>query len=138
MVFHLHAAALFQRQYPQHHNAVLADVVEGIAQQIVQHPLHHGRIGTDGGGVVGFQTQRPVVLVAQGVVPARHLKAEFTHIKVHQVGLFGAVLYLAQLHHAVDQGRKAVGFIHNDIALFGALFRVGTGQVPHGLGIALD
>ena len=79
----------------------------------------------------------PVVLVAQGVVAARNFKAKFAHVKINEVGLFGAALHLAQLHHAVDQCRQTVGLVHNDVALLGALFGVGAGQVAHSLGVAL-
>ncbi len=137
VVLDFDAAALFLRDGPQHDNAVRADVVERVAQQVVHDPLHHGRVGADGAGVIGLQVKLPVVFVAQSVVAARYFKAKLAHVKVYKIRLFRATLHFAQLHNAVDQRGQAVCLIHNNVALLGALGVVAARQIAHRLGVAL-
>ena len=137
MILDLDAAAALLRNGPQYHHAVTADVVEGVAQKVVQHPLHHGRVGADRAGVIGLQVKVPVVFVAQGIVAAGNLKAKLAHVKIDKARLLGTALHLAQLHDAVDERGQAVGLVHDDVALLGALGIIVAGQVAHRLGIAL-
>ena len=112
-------------------------MVEGVAQKVVQHPLHHGRVGADRAGIIGLQVKVPVVFVAQGIVAAGNLKAKLAHVKIDKARLLGTALHLAQLHDAVDKRGQAVGLVHDDVALLGALGIIITGQVAHRLGVAL-
>ena len=132
------AAALLEGDGPQQEHPVLADVVHGVAQQVVQHPLHHGRVGPHRAGLLGFQLQGPAVLCAHRVVPLGHLFAQLGHVKVHQFGLLRAAAHLGKLHYAVHQPAEPVGFVHNDVQLLGALVRFIAGQIAHGLRIAPD
>ena len=139
VVLHLHpAAAALHGDGPQDEHPVRPQMPRGVAQQIVQHPLHHGGVRLHGALPVGLQPQRPAVLLTQRVVAPGHLKAQLTHVELHQIGLVRAALHLAQLHHAVHQRREPVGLVHNDVALLGAFFLVIAVDVPHRLGIALD
>ena len=139
MILHLYPHALRAAEGAQDKNAVLADVVHGVAQQIVQRALHHVRVGVDRQFLLRqFQLQLPAVLGADGVVALAHLVAQLPHVKVHPLTLIGAAGHLAQLHHAGDQRGQAVGLVHDDVHLLVPVGFIVAGQIAHRLGIALD
>ena len=139
MVLHFHpATAVWHGDGPQHKHTVRTHMVGGVAQQVVQHPFHHGGVGAYHAFLVGFQLQRPAILLAHGVIAARDLKAKLAHVKINRVKLFCTAGNFAQLHHAVYQRAQAVSFVHNNAALFGALGLVIAGNIAHRFGIALN
>ena len=113
-------------------------MVQRVAHEVVQHPLQHGRVGVDQTFLVGVGLQRVTVFGADVLVPLGHLVAELGQVKVHHLGLFGAGADLGQVHDAVHQGAEPVGLVHNDVELLGALLGVVAGEIPQGLGVALD
>ena len=139
MVFHFHPDALGAFECPQEEKPVLSDVVHGVAQQVVQGPLHHVGVGVNGKLLFGqLQLELPAVLGADGVVTLADLVAELAHIKMHPLALDGTAGHLAQFHHAGDEGCQPVGFVHDNIHLLVAVGLVVARDVPHRLGVALD
>ena len=138
VVLHFHpATAVWHGDGPQHKHTVRTHMVGGVAQQVVQHPFHHGGVSAYHAFLVGFQLQLPAILLAHGVIAARDLKAKLAHVKINGVKLFCTAGNFAQLHHAVYQRAQAVSFVHNNVALFGALGLVIAGNIAHRFGIAL-
>src|SRR5699024_7046700 len=82
VVLDLHAAdAVSGGDAAQDEHAVGAHVMGGVAQKIVQNPLHHAGVSLNDALVVGLQLEGPAVLVADGVIAAGNLKAELAHVK---------------------------------------------------------
>jgi len=139
VVLHLDPHALGAALGPQDEDAVFADVVHGVAQQVMQCALHHVGVCVNGQFLVRqFQLKLPAVLGADGIVPFAHLVAQLAHIKVHALAFVGTAGHLAQLHHAGDQCGQAVGLVHDNVHLLIAVGLVVAGNVAHRLGIALD
>ena len=139
VILYLYPHALGAAEGAQDKDAVLADVVHGVAQQIVQRPLHHVRVGVDRQLLLRqFQLQLPAVLGADGIVALAYLITQLSHVKVHPLALISAAGHLAQLHHAGHQRGQAVGFVHDDVHLLVPVRFVVAGQVAHRLGIAFD
>ena len=139
VVLHLYPHALGAAEGTQDKNTVLADVVHGVAQQIVQRPLHHVWVGIDWQLLFRqLQLQLPAVLGADCVVALAYFIAQLPHVKVHPLALIGAAGHLAQFHHAGDQCGQAVGLVHDDVHLLVPVRLIVAGQVTHRLGVALD
>ena len=139
VILHLDPHALGTALGPQDKDAVLADVVHGVAQKVVQCTLHHVRVGVDRQLLIRqLQLQLPAILGADGVVALAHLVTQLSHVKVHAFAFCRAAGHFAQLHHAGDQRGQTVGLIHDNVHLFIAVGLVVAGNVAHRLGIALD
>ena len=139
VVLHLYPHALRAAEGAQDKDSVLADVVHGVAQQVVQRTLHHIRVGIDRQFFFRqFQLQLPAVLGADGVVALAYFITQLPHVKVHPLALVGAAGHLAQLHHAGHQRGQAVGLVHDDIHLLVPVRLIVAGQIAHRLGVALD
>ncbi len=139
MILDLDPDALHTALRTQDKDAVLPDVVHGVAQKVVQCTLHHFGVGVNGQFLVRqFELELPAVLRTDRVVPLADLVAEHPHIKMDPLALDRAAGDLAQLHNAGDQRGQTVGFVHDDVHLLVALFFVVAGQIAHRFGVALD
>ena len=139
VILDLYPDSLGHLSGPQEEDAVPADVVHGVAQQIVEGALHHVGVGIDRQLFLRqFQLELPAILGTDRVIALADLIAELAHIKVDLLALFRAAGHLAQLHDAGDQRRQPVGLIHDDVHLLVPVGLVVAGDVPHRLRIALD
>ena len=139
VVLHLHQhLAALARGAAQLERPVLADMVHGVAQQVVKHPLHHGRVGVYRAGLFRLQLQGIAVLRAHRLVAGGHFLAQLGHIKADGLRLFRAAAHLGQLHDTVHKAGQPVGLVHNNVQLLGALSGVAAGQIAHRLRITLD
>ncbi len=140
VILHLYAAAaVLAAHSAQDEHAVRANVVHGVAKQVVQRALYHGRVGPYVYRLVGhLQLQLPAVLGADRVVPLAHLVAQLGYVKADRLALFRAAGHLCKLHDAGHKGGQPVGFVHDDVHLLVPLCLVVAGDVSHGFGITLD
>ena len=130
---HLDGAVLHRLAH-QHH-AVLAGVVDGVIDEIIEDLRHPQPVGHHHGVLPGLQRDGIAVMQHQLGVPPHNAPDHFGEVERLGVGGLRAALQPGKVQKVIDKVGQPVRLIDDDLHVFGGIF---ARQVPHDLGIAGD